>query len=176
MVRKFVLWKTNKENESDEFPAYVLHYTDYSPNRKSPLSREVRVSSSEEQISAFFDQFREEYIKKGWEQHSTMTAEAPPAEAKTESPAKSGVEKKPKKSTKKTPKTEESAASESSPTPEKPARGKKKSAAPKEEAIPVESTTTVKKSNRKKTTEAADTAEPEAPAKKRASRKKTPEA
>ncbi len=42
MVRKFVIWKTNKETHSDEFPAYVVHYTDFSPNRQSPLAREVR--------------------------------------------------------------------------------------------------------------------------------------
>ncbi|MGI9517949.1 MAG: hypothetical protein ACR2NP_12930 [Pirellulaceae bacterium] len=66
MVRKFLMWKTNKENESDEFPAYVLHYTDFSPNRKVPLAREVRVSNSLEQIEAFWISFKEEYIKQGW--------------------------------------------------------------------------------------------------------------
>ena len=66
LVRKFLLWKTNKEGESDEFPAYVLHYTDYSPNRKTPLSREVRVSNSEAQIEGFWVAFKEQYIKKGW--------------------------------------------------------------------------------------------------------------
>ena len=51
MVRKFVTWKTNKEGENDEFPAFVLHFTDFSPNRKDPLAREVRISSSLEQIN-----------------------------------------------------------------------------------------------------------------------------
>lgn len=66
MVRKFILWKTNKHTESEDFPAYVLHYTDFSPNRKVPLSREVRVSSSKAQIEAFWVAFKEQYIKKGW--------------------------------------------------------------------------------------------------------------
>ena len=66
MVRKFMLWKTNKQNESDEFPAFVLHYTDFSPNRKVPLAREVRVSNSKAQIEAFWVAFKEQYIKKGW--------------------------------------------------------------------------------------------------------------
>ena len=66
MVRKFMMWKTNKENDSDEHPAYVLHYTDFSPNRKVPLSREVRVSNSETQIEAFWVEFKNQYIKKGW--------------------------------------------------------------------------------------------------------------
>lgn len=66
MVRKFLIWKTNKETESDEFAAYVLHYTDYSPNRKEPLQREVRISNSREQIEALCDQMIEANIKKGW--------------------------------------------------------------------------------------------------------------
>lgn len=66
MVRKFLMWKTNKENVSEEFPGYVLHYTDFSPNRKVPLAREVRISNSEEQIRSFWSQFVEENIKKGW--------------------------------------------------------------------------------------------------------------
>ncbi|MEM6692253.1 MAG: hypothetical protein AAF664_22680, partial [Planctomycetota bacterium] len=28
MIRKFIRWKTNKESDSDAFPAYVVHYTD----------------------------------------------------------------------------------------------------------------------------------------------------
>ena len=66
MVRKFLMWKTNKENISDEFPGFVLHYTDFSPNRKVPLAREVRVSSSETQIRKFWNEFVESNIKKGW--------------------------------------------------------------------------------------------------------------
>lgn len=66
MVRKFLLWKTNKENESDDFPAYVIHYTDFSPNRKVPLQRDVRVSNSESQIHSIWDSLKEANIKKGW--------------------------------------------------------------------------------------------------------------
>ncbi len=70
MVRKFLMWKTNKQNESDEYSAFVIHYTDYSPTRKTPLSREVRVSNSQTQIIALWHGFKEDYIKKGWEIHS----------------------------------------------------------------------------------------------------------
>lgn len=70
MVRKFLMWKTNKEAISEEFPAYVLHYTDFSPNRKVPLAREVRISNSEEQIRAFWSQFIDDNIKKGWNEVS----------------------------------------------------------------------------------------------------------
>lgn len=68
MVRKFVVLKTNKAQASDEFPAYVLHYTDFSPNRKEPLQREVAVSSSEEQILSLFVAMKQTNIKKGWKE------------------------------------------------------------------------------------------------------------
>ncbi len=70
MVRKFVMWKTNKADQSDEYPAYVLHFTDYSPNRATPLAREVRVSNSAEQIQQLWDAMKAENIKKGWEKVS----------------------------------------------------------------------------------------------------------
>ena len=66
MVRKLVLWKTNKEDVSDIHPAYVLHYTDFSPNRKSPLDREVRLSSSKEQIESFWTALHEKAFVRGW--------------------------------------------------------------------------------------------------------------
>jgi ATP-dependent DNA ligase len=65
LVRKFLMWKTNKE-DSGEFPAYVLHFTDYSPTRKTPLEREIRVSSSREQIEALFTELHKENVVKGW--------------------------------------------------------------------------------------------------------------
>lgn len=67
LVRKFLLWKTNKENEAEHYPAYVAYHADYSPSRKVPLSREVRVSSSETQILALWHELKEENIKQGWE-------------------------------------------------------------------------------------------------------------
>lgn len=67
MIRKFVLIKTNKESVSEDFPSYVLHYTDFSPNRKDPLNREIAVSSSEAQVQSMYLALKEKNIKKGWE-------------------------------------------------------------------------------------------------------------
>ena len=66
MVRKFLLWKTNKEESTRDHPAYVLHLTDYSPNRKDPLKHEIRVSSSETQIQSLLEEWKEKYIVGGW--------------------------------------------------------------------------------------------------------------
>ena len=66
MVRKLVMWKTNKETESSNFPAYVAYLTDFSPNRKVPLQREIRVSNSREQIGELWDALEEKYFVKGW--------------------------------------------------------------------------------------------------------------
>jgi ATP dependent DNA ligase domain/ATP dependent DNA ligase C terminal region len=66
MVRKLLLWKTNKEAEGGKFPAYVAYLTDYSPNRASPLDRDIRVSNSREQIEMLLGELKAEYIVKGW--------------------------------------------------------------------------------------------------------------
>ena len=98
MVRKFVLWKTNKEEESDEYPAYVLHYTDFSPNRKTPLARDVRVSSSLEQMQTLWDEMKDANIKKGWELHANAAVEAArPAEKPTSIAADGETASKPAK-------------------------------------------------------------------------------
>lgn len=68
MIRKFVIIRTNKQLASEEFPAFVLHYTDYSPNRKDPLSREIVVSNSETQILALYVGLKDANIKKGWKE------------------------------------------------------------------------------------------------------------
>ena len=74
LVRKFVRWKTNKDISSGEYPAYVVHFTDFSPTRKVPLSREVRVSNSEEQIKQLYQELKDENIKKGWALHEESQA------------------------------------------------------------------------------------------------------
>jgi len=77
MVRKFVLWKTNKESQSEDFPAFVIHYTDFSPNRKTPLEREVRVSHSREQIEALWEGLKTSNLAKGWELRGGLPAATP---------------------------------------------------------------------------------------------------
>lgn len=66
MVRKLMMWKTNKEEQSQDYPAYVLHLTDYSPNRKDPLKHEIRVSSSEEQLQQYWKEWEKKYFVSGW--------------------------------------------------------------------------------------------------------------
>ena len=73
MVRKFVLWETNKRADTDDFPAYVIHFTDFSPNRKTPLERDIRVSNSREQIDALWADLLAENIAKGWAPHVAGT-------------------------------------------------------------------------------------------------------
>ncbi|MCA9265141.1 MAG: hypothetical protein KDA60_14875, partial [Planctomycetales bacterium] len=93
MVRKFVMWQTHKAQESEYFPDYVVHYTDFSPNRKVPLARDIRVSSSREQIDSLWEEFKEANIKKGWEAYvgtnkelavpepvPSVASEAPPSD------------------------------------------------------------------------------------------------
>lgn len=65
-VRKLVVWKTNKEAIDPSYPAYVVHWTDYSKSRKSPLDRDVRPAPTEVAAHALADQMIEDNIKKGW--------------------------------------------------------------------------------------------------------------
>ena len=69
MVQKFLAWRTKKESAS--FPAFVFHYTNYSPARKEPLQREIRVSSSHDQLMAIVDSYLEANVKKGWQPADT---------------------------------------------------------------------------------------------------------
>ncbi|TYQ12817.1 UNVERIFIED_CONTAM: ATP dependent DNA ligase-like protein [Acetivibrio alkalicellulosi] len=67
MVQKFIVWKTNKESIDESYPAYVMHYTNFSSDRKEHLQRDMRISNSREQIMQFVQYFIEKNIKKGWE-------------------------------------------------------------------------------------------------------------
>ena len=66
MVRKLLLWKTNKENQPD-FPAYVVYLTDFSPNRQNPLERDVKVASTEKDARQLFDALAKKNFIGGWE-------------------------------------------------------------------------------------------------------------
>jgi hypothetical protein len=66
MLQKFLLWKTNKSELDSSYLEYVMHYTNFSPTRKDPLKRDVRISSSKEQIFEIKDAFLKKNVKKGW--------------------------------------------------------------------------------------------------------------
>jgi len=66
MVRKLMLWQTNKGGEGSAFPEFVAYYTDFSPNRATPLDRDIRISNSQAQIEQLYTAMREEYVVKGW--------------------------------------------------------------------------------------------------------------
>ncbi len=65
-VRKLMVWKTNKEKINSSYPAYVVHWTDYSPQRASPLDREVKLAPDEVTAMGIANVMIEENIKKGW--------------------------------------------------------------------------------------------------------------
>jgi hypothetical protein len=44
----------------------VVHWTDFSPDRKDPLKREVRLASAKKTATAIAEQMLEKNIKKGW--------------------------------------------------------------------------------------------------------------
>jgi hypothetical protein len=64
MVMKFMLWETNKVEFG--YPAFVIHYTNFSSDRKDPLQRDIRVSDFFVQIERMFYDLMREHVKKGW--------------------------------------------------------------------------------------------------------------
>jgi hypothetical protein len=66
MVRKLLLWKTNKEDTGD-FPGYVVYLTDFSPNRQEPLQRDIRISNDETTARRLFADMAKKYFVGGWE-------------------------------------------------------------------------------------------------------------
>lgn len=68
MLRKILAIKTNKEGASSDFPAYVLHITNFSPNRARKLQSEVKVSVDRDQIMALFEKAKSDLFKKGWKE------------------------------------------------------------------------------------------------------------
>lgn len=65
-VRKLVVWRTNKETTDPQYPAFVVHWTDYNPQRKSPLNREVRPAPDLHAAQAHADTLIAANIKRGW--------------------------------------------------------------------------------------------------------------
>ena len=66
-VRKLLVWKTNKDKVNASMPAFIVHWTDYSPGRANPLDREVKLAPTLEVANEIADQLVEANIKKGWE-------------------------------------------------------------------------------------------------------------
>ncbi len=66
-VRKLLVWKTHKEAIDADFPAYVVHWTDYSAGRKTPLEREVRPAPSLAEAERIAEAMLASEIGKGWE-------------------------------------------------------------------------------------------------------------
>jgi len=66
-IRKLLIWKTNKQAHDDGYPNFVVHWTDYSPGRASPLDKEVKLAQDEASANALAEAMVSENIKKGWE-------------------------------------------------------------------------------------------------------------
>jgi hypothetical protein len=66
-VRKLVVWQTNKDQADSSYPAFVVHWTDYSAGRKAPLAREVKPAPTLKIAEEIAAGMIEANIKKGWE-------------------------------------------------------------------------------------------------------------
>jgi AAA+ superfamily predicted ATPase len=72
-VRKVVAWRTNRSADP-AWPAFVLHFTDYAPDRDQPLKTDVRVAASEAAIHMLADDWLAANIRRGWKTASVVRA------------------------------------------------------------------------------------------------------
>jgi hypothetical protein len=79
-VRKYVVIRTNKDREGSH-PPFVVHFTDYSAGRKTPLETALRTAATRESADRAVEAWIEENVKKGWTEPGVAAA-APPAAAK----------------------------------------------------------------------------------------------
>lgn len=64
-VKKFVIWKTNKE-DTKLYAPYILHFTDYSSGRCEPLKKDFFEANSLEEAKEIFTLLAVEKIKGDW--------------------------------------------------------------------------------------------------------------
>lgn len=76
-VRKLLVWSSGKEDVWAGWPSWLVHFTDYSPDRKTPLERTIRTAKSETEALALADAMVSENIKKGWDQVRPLPDAAP---------------------------------------------------------------------------------------------------
>jgi hypothetical protein len=85
-VRKLLVWKTGKEAQWPGWPAWIVHFTDYSPDRKTPLERTFRTALTEDDAMAVAAEMVTENIKKGWEPAAPVASVARLPEAAPPAP------------------------------------------------------------------------------------------
>ena len=68
-IKKFVLWKSNKEKASD-YPSYLCYYLDFSDGRKDPIKRKIYPFEDEKIGLNHFKKLLDENAKKGWEKYN----------------------------------------------------------------------------------------------------------
>jgi len=84
LVRKLVVWKTNKDAADPAYPTYAAFFTDFSPGRGQPLKTVLSVATSREKIEANAEGWLAANIKRGWE--CVEQSEFQPVERSPENP------------------------------------------------------------------------------------------
>ena len=66
MVRKLLLWKTNKE-VTKEYPAYIVYYTDFSTGRKEAMTNDLIPANTKTEAETRYREVFAKADKQGWE-------------------------------------------------------------------------------------------------------------
>ena len=88
-VRKLVAWRTNRLSDP-AWSTFVVHFTDYAPDRAEPFKTDVRVASAEAAIHAMADDWLAANIRRGWEAASVERTPATDAACATDAGTEDG--------------------------------------------------------------------------------------
>lgn len=80
-VRKVLVLRTDK---TGDYPAYVVHFTDFSAARRVPLETGIRTAATEAGAQRFVDEWLVENVKRGWTEVNRPEGVAPFASPPTE--------------------------------------------------------------------------------------------
>jgi len=122
-VRKLLVWQTNKQATAPGWPAWIVHFTDYSPDRKTPLERTVKTATNAAEAEVVAEGLVAENVKKGWERVGASDPSAAAMDAADGAPEAAPT---PPRKPKKAPKSDGAAAEAEPAAAPKKARTKKK--------------------------------------------------
>jgi hypothetical protein len=83
-----LVWQSGKQDAGPGWPAWVVHFSDYCPDRKTPLDSTIRTALNKTAAQAIADRLIAENIKKCWEDVDAHS-DKPPSKPKKESGSKS---------------------------------------------------------------------------------------
>ena len=65
-VRKFVAIQTNKTEQDQRYPTFVLYMTDFSPTRANPMNTDIKIAPDKKTLEDLIMAWKDKNVKAGW--------------------------------------------------------------------------------------------------------------